>query len=219
MSGTDEPGRSRADLDPAPGSRTPTAEPPDVDVFRLLTVCTANRCRSPMAEVIAADMLAARRVAAVVNSSGLVEDGLPASPGSVRAAAHRGLNLANHLSRTLDIDDVRAADLIVTMERRHIVAVADLCLDAVSRTFTLRELADLARMVGPRAPDRSAASWIARAATMRTPTAVLSLSTDDDLADPMGGPRSGYRKAADQIEELLGVVFDALFPSGAPPPA
>lgn len=171
-----------------------------------------------MAEVIAASMLEARGIDAVVTSSGLLEEGLPASPGSVRAVAHRGLSLANHLSRALDVAELRDADLILTMERRHIVAVADLCLDVIGRTFTLRELADIATMVGPRSADRSIKSWIAGAADMRTPTAVLSLNIDDDLADPMGGPRRGYRRTADQIEELLGVVFEVLFPAVDPSP-
>lgn len=113
----------------------------------------------------------------------------------------------------MDARIVDDTDLIVTMERRHIVAVGEQCLDAISRTFTLLELADLAAMVGPRRSDQEVASWIAAADGMRAPTSVLSFNVDDDLEDPMGGPRSAFRVAADRIEDRLQVIFDALFPS------
>ena len=67
-------------------------------MFRLLVVCTANRCRSPMAEVIAADLLAQPGVDAAVASCGAMEAGRAASPGAVRAMAARGLDLSTHLS-------------------------------------------------------------------------------------------------------------------------
>jgi len=180
--------------------------------FQLLTVCTANQCRSPMAEVLSKSHLAERGIDAEVGSCGLIEGGVPASSGAVRAVAKHGLDLRSHRSRTMDLDTVVGSDLIITMERRHLAAVAEICLDAVNRTFTLLELADLAVTIGQRDRDRSVAAWIADAAAMRTPTAVLSQNTDDDLADPMGGPRSAYRRTAEHINERLGVIFEALFP-------
>ena len=146
-------------------------------VFRLLFVCTANQCRSPMAEVIAADMLASRGVDAAVASCGVMEGGSPASAGAVRAVARRGLDLSGHVSHQLDSHTVDAADLIITMERRHIASVAELSIDAVRRTFTLPELADLAVVVGPRRPGATIATWIREADAMRIPESVMSVST------------------------------------------
>lgn len=182
-------------------------------MFHLLTVCTANQCRSPMTEVLAADQLARRRVPAEVTSRGLVSDGVPASPDAARAVSRFGLDLSEHRSRVVDPAVVEDADLILTMERRHIVAIAEMSVDAVDRTFTLPELADLAIVVGPRTSGRSVAQWIADAAGMRWPTSVLSANTDDDLRDPMGGPAKEFRRTAGQIERLLDVVLDALFPA------
>lgn len=187
--------------------------PPDDGVFRLMFVCTANQCRSPMAEVLTAEQLEQRGVDAEVVSCGVMQGGVRASAGAVRAMARRGLDLSRHLSEQMDSDTVAVADLIVTMERRHIASVAELDVPAVRRTFTLLELADLAAMVGTRRADRSVASWIAEADAMRLPEAVITANSDSDIADPMGGPNRAYRRTAEQIDELLLTVLDALFPS------
>jgi len=180
--------------------------------FRLLTVCTANQCRSPMAEGIAARMLASRGIDADVSSCGLLDGGTSAASGAIRAMAHRGVDLSHHLSRTIDADLVGGSDLVITMERRQIVAVGEVDLEAVQRTFTLLELADLVGMVGRRLPDQPVAAWVARAAAMRTPTAVLSVNVDDDLPDPMGGSRRAFRLTAERIEDRMRVILDSLFP-------
>jgi protein-tyrosine phosphatase len=181
-------------------------------VFRLLVVCTANQCRSPMGQVMAAELLDRRGVDAVVASCGVMEGGSPASRGSVRAMSRRGLDLSTHVSQQMDSDTVGAADLILTMERRHIASVAELSIEAVRRTFTLKELADLAVVVGPRPPTTTVGSWIASADRMRRPEAVMTASTEDDVRDPMGGPSRAYRAASAEIDQLLRTVLDAVFP-------
>lgn len=189
-----------------------TNRPPDDGVFRLMFVCTANRCRSPMAQLLATEFLDRRGVDSVVVSCGVMEGGSAASPGAVRAMARRGLNLSTHLSHQMDSHTVEAATLILTMERRHLASVAELSMPAVERAFTLSELGDLAAIVGPRRDGVSVRAWIAQANAMRLPTSVLTMSSDSDIEDPMGGPSRGYRKTADQIDELIGLVLGSLFP-------
>lgn len=184
-------------------------------VLRVLFVCTANQCRSPMAEVLAVALLAERGVDSAVASCGTMEGGAPASKGAVAAMSRRGLDLDNHVSHQMDADTVAAADLILTMERRHIAAVADLSLDAVHRTFTLMELAELAVVVGPRRPDQPIDVWIAEANAMRMPEAIMAAGYESDVADPMGGPGRAYRRTAEQIKQLLITVLDAIYPSPA----
>jgi len=183
--------------------------------FRLLVVCTANRCRSPMAERLAADQLRRRGVDAEVRSSGTMEGGVPATDGARRALARRGLDLSEHTSRQLDADTIEVADLIVTMERRHLGAVAELSIEAVRRSFPLKELAALAAATGTRPPAVPVSEWIARADRMRHPSSVLSVSTSDDVQDPMGGSRRDYRRTADELDDLLDQVFSRLFPAPA----
>lgn len=183
-----------------------------MSVFRLLCMCTANRCRSPMAEAIATTLLAARGVDAVVVSAGVLESGRPATSGAVATMKRRGVDLRSHRSHHLDVDTVRAADLILTMERRHLTTVAELDVDAVTRAFPLRELAELAPLVGWRSGHVSVAEWVRRANATRAPGAVLSAAADHDVADPMGGPSRAYRRTADELEQLLDEVFSFMFP-------
>lgn len=72
-------------------------------------LCTANQCRSPMAEVLLRDRLAAAGVDAVVRSAGDLPGGAHASPGSVKAMAARGLDLRVHVSQTLTLQLVQSA--------------------------------------------------------------------------------------------------------------
>ena len=181
--------------------------------FRLLLMCTANQCRSPMAEQFAVQHLQERHVDAEVLSCGVLEGGVPASRGSVKALARRGIDLSAHRSRRVNAETLQQADLILTMERRHLRSVAELQFDALDRAFTLRELAHLAAVIGPRPVTLPPSQWIARASSMRLPGTVLTVSTDDDISDPMGGSRRDYRRAADEIDEAVERVLSALFPS------
>jgi protein-tyrosine phosphatase len=167
-----------------------------------------------MAEAIAREMLAQRGVDAEVVSAGQLESGIPATSGAIQCMSRRGIDLSTHLSHQLDVDTVRAADLILTMERRHLTSIAALDVAAVPRAFPVKELAELAPIVGRRAPDVSVQEWVRRAHAMRAPGSVLAATTDDDVADPMGGPGRAYRRTADELDELLRRIFDSLFPSG-----
>ena len=180
--------------------------------FRLLCVCTANRCRSPMAEVLAAQLFSARGIDADVVSAGVLESGVPATHDAVRTMRRRDLDLSAHRSHQLDADTVAAADLILTMERRHLTTIADLDVRAIERSFPLRELAELAPMVGARHDGVPVQEWIRRASATRPHGSVLTANTQLDVADPMGGTSRAYRKTADEIEGLLTTVTSYLFP-------
>jgi protein-tyrosine phosphatase len=196
----------------------PTAPDPDGRPVRLLFMCTANQCRSPMAEVIAVRQLAERGVVAQVASCGVLEGGMPAAAGAVRAVAGRDMDLSGHVSRIATPELLGHADLIVTMERHHLVEIARLDMELVGRSFTLRELARAASLVGPRRPDEPAPAWVARAAAARDPAAVLTQGTADDVADPMGRSRRAFRRTAEELEELIADVLWQLFPRWADGP-
>jgi protein-tyrosine phosphatase len=162
----------------------------------VLVVCTANRCRSPMAEAL----LRRRLPTLDVTSAGLLEAGHPASGGSVRALAARGVDLGEHRSRQLDADAVMDADLVIAMARSHLrdVVVAD--PSAFGRTFTLRELVRRGEVVGPA---RSFAGWLALVGEGRRTGDLLGDDPNDDIADPIGGPDVDYERTAAQIEDLV----------------
>lgn len=87
---------------------------------RLLFVCTANICRSPMAEALASLSARQRGISVEVASAGThALEGQPAAPNSVKVIRELGGDLGTHASRPVDDALVAWADRILVMEMRH----------------------------------------------------------------------------------------------------
>lgn len=108
-------------------------------VLRVLFVCTGNTCRSPLA---AAALLAAlgpdRERVDVLSAGTAAWEGQPATAESVEVAASAGIDLSGHRSRRISPALVRAADLVVVMERGHENGVRALGADP-DRTHVISE--------------------------------------------------------------------------------
>ena len=179
--------------------------------LRILMVCTANQCRSPLAEVIARRDLAARGVDAVVVSAGLLAGGRPAAKGSRKVAKELGLDLSDHVSRTFDTDTVEAADVIITMGASHVLELSTRVPSCTERTLTLRELARFVSTEGRRGPlDRAAVVDEVHRATDRPLAALLEGGLD--VEDPIGMPTARFRRTGQELTELIGTVLDVWFP-------
>lgn len=90
------------------------------DPHRLLMVCTANICRSPMAEALARRYADERRQFIEVRSCGThAIAGQEASGNAVKAVRELGADLAQHRSQALSSELVAWADRILVMEMRH----------------------------------------------------------------------------------------------------
>ncbi|MBF4457413.1 MULTISPECIES: arsenate reductase/protein-tyrosine-phosphatase family protein [unclassified Pseudoclavibacter] len=116
--------------------------------FRILTVCTGNICRSPLAEQLLRDGL--RDLPGVtVESAGtgaLVGSGMPQQ--ALALAAQYGVTDAEaHISRQLTEDIARGAGLVLALSRDHRQRIVELAPSVVRRTFTLREFAHIASQV------------------------------------------------------------------------
>jgi protein-tyrosine-phosphatase len=110
--------------------------------MNILLVCSGNTCRSPLAVAILADKLtgAPDLGATIVQSAGIAAwDGTPASEGSYLVALERGLDLSGHRARMLTADQVRDADLILTMSETQARRVAE--LGGEQKVYTLSEYA------------------------------------------------------------------------------
>jgi len=178
----------------------------------VLCVCTANMCRSPLLEVLLGSALRARGVDAHVHSAGTMADGRGAVPEMVDLAAERGLDLRAHVGRRLDPDLVRGADLVLPLAREHLREVVVTSPEAFSRTFTPKELVRRASAAAPRRPDEELAAYLARLHEGRTAQELLRSDPADDVADPIGGPRSGYARTATELDGLTASIAVLLAP-------
>jgi protein-tyrosine phosphatase len=185
--------------------------PPYTRPIDILVLCTANQCRSPMAEALLQARLAALGVDASVTSAGELPGDVHASPGSVRAMAARGLDLRSHRSTTVTPAAVAGAGLVIAMGRRHLRNAVALAPDAFPRTFTLKELVRRGEAVGPRRPGQTLASWLADVHDGRAASSLLGDDPRDDVADPIGGPQRLYDATAEEISQLIDRVVDLAF--------
>jgi protein-tyrosine phosphatase len=173
---------------------------------RILFICTANICRSPMAAALLSRRLGELGVAADILTAGLLEPDRPVSAGAMRVLAARRLDVSGHRSRRLDADLVRSATLVVGMERRHVRDAVVLAPEAWPRTFTLRELLRRAAAIGPRTAepfDR----WLARVHLGRSSQDSFGPS-DDDVEDPYGRSDDAFRLTAAELDDLLADFVD-----------
>ena len=111
----------------------------------ILFVCTANRYRSPFAEVIFKKQLEDDDLAAAwqVNSAGTwTKDGFPAISHAVEKAREIGLNLEGHRSVEINKEIIAKHNLIVVMENGHQEALRAEFPDASKRIFMLSEIVD-----------------------------------------------------------------------------
>lgn len=113
-------------------------------MLHILIVCTGNTCRSPMAEVLLRDKIERENLSSqiAVSSAGVaVWNEGSASIGAQAVMGRRGINMTSHNSRRLLIEDIVAADLLLTMTIGHQAAVLSLMPQAIDKVFTLAEFA------------------------------------------------------------------------------
>jgi protein-tyrosine phosphatase len=189
--------------------------PATIPAPTILFICTANQCRSPMAEALATTWVQQHGVVAGISSAGVLPGDVPVQPGAVRARRRRGIDWSAHRSRQISPAYLEWAQLIVTMERTHLMHLAEISPAVVDRSFPLRELDALVALVGPRRSDESLLAWSHRASAARLPGAVVHYGTDDDVADPMGKGNRAFRRTAEELEALIGRVLTAALPPGS----
>ena len=107
---------------------------------RILVVCTANICRSPLAELHLREVLTSGPYASArITSAGVRGLEGEAMCATARQALddpeHGGRHIAREVSRDL-VDD---ADLVLTMEKEQRGAIARLAPGQQGKVFTLRE--------------------------------------------------------------------------------
>ena len=173
----------------------------------ILVVCTANRARSPMAELMLAATFAHDRTDVEVRSAGTrAEEGEHVTRHTLQLLEGRGIEAAAFRSQPLTAELVAWADVVLCAERAHRADVVRLVPRAHRKTFTLAQSARLLAVAD--VPRGASAAQLADA--LASARGVVPQSTDDDIADPAGGTTTDYERAADRIAAAVRALGEAL---------
>lgn len=180
--------------------------------MHVLFVCTANQCRSPIAQAL---FEAQRLDKITATSAGLLPGGRPMPRDGVVRLAERGIDLSGHVSVELTDNAVAGADLIIGMSRRHVRTVVADHTNTRRRCFTLKDFVRRAEHLGPTS---GLEALLAALDTGRPTRALLGRDDADDVTDPMGRPGrvwdSVIAELSDQTARLSRIL--AALPIRAP---
>jgi protein-tyrosine phosphatase len=110
----------------------------------ILVVCTANICRSPVAEVLLRSRLAAAGLADwTVSSAGTwAEKNHTAAPFSIALMAERGLDIRPHRSQSVTEALMQQADLLLCLETGHVKTLRAAYPAHRHKIYTVRQMVD-----------------------------------------------------------------------------
>ncbi len=171
--------------------RATRPEPPrHANKRSILLVCTANICRSPMAEAVLRKQLALGGLDFEVGSAATHPYmlGMPPFPLAVATAKRRGYDITGIVARRVDRDDFARFDVILGMSRGNVESLKAMSPWQYRRKIRL--LTDYADEYRRR-----------------------------DIPDPYGGPASSFELALDMIEEACSGVARSLHSLIARPPS
>ena len=152
--------------------------------FRIVTVCTGNICRSPMAEYAlrqAAAEAGLRQQVSVesVGTSGW-EVGNPVDPRAGQLLRSHGIDPSAHRARAMDQEILTRSDLILALDHDHVEPIRRLLAEAGDDPERVRMLRSFDPAVGE----------------------------DDGIRDPWYGDESDFDLAWDQIRGAVDGILD-----------
>ncbi len=168
---------------------------------RILFVCTANICRSPTAEYLARHRFGSDVFH--VRSAGFMAADKSCPDELQRVLAGRGVSVADHRSYKLDVDTLTAADLILTMESRHVLDATVLDRRSLRKIIPLKEAAREIRK------GETIDAFLERINATRDPHKYLS-AVELDVADPYKKRLKAYEKAVEEIDGLVSTLLSRL---------
>lgn len=187
------------------------------DTFSILTVCSGNICRSPLAEQLLRAGLAPWPQVSV-SSAGTVGLTGESMPGQAAALSRQyGGDPSAHVARELTAQHLADADLVFAMSREHRRAIVELSPRAIRYTFTIREFARLISDITDADLDDAAelpladsaarfATLVELAASMRGAVPPAASPDDDDVVDPYRRSDETYAESARQLVPAINAV-------------
>jgi protein-tyrosine phosphatase len=189
--------------------------------FCVLIVCTGNLCRSPMAQAALRSGLDARlppadaRLLQVTSAGVRAPQDAPLERNTSRVLAERGIPIDGFFSRRLELTMVENAGLVLTASRTQRLFIGQEMPEAYSRTYTLREFADLLQEVDPAQlpadPVQRAAQVVTLARQIRGVRAPLP-AEQIDIDDPIGQRLPSFRRCLDSVLAAVTPIVAVLAP-------
>ncbi len=167
--------------------------------LRILFVCTANICRSPTAELLARYRFGEDD--ALFRSAGFMRSDKEMPDDLQEVLRENRIDGSPHRSNRIDADTMNAADLILTMEGRHIQELTVEHPPALAHALPLREAAD-------RMHNGQSLEGLLGQLEDRDPREYLSTKWDVD--DPYKRGKKRYRKMLGEVDKLLDQVVAPL---------
>ena len=174
---------------------------------RVLFVCTANQCRSPIAEHMMRAAIDRLGLNLSVGSAGTeAVNGLHMHPRAAQVLDEHGVAVGPWQTTAVDLDLVKQSDLILCAAAEHRRAIVTLSPAALRRTFTILEFARLAPHLGGLDADdpdfRAALPPHVAAARSKVQPRV----DGDDVADPIGQRMGVFRSTGDLIARAVAAM-------------
>jgi len=181
-----------------------------VNERHVLVVCTANVCRSPVAERLLQREWAAAGIPVRVQSAGSLGGRNNVHGYTVEAARFARIDLTDHRSRPLTTEMIatEGADLVIGMAREHLRAAISLEPSCWPRAFTMRELV---RRTGELpTPPADWDDWLAACHDGRHMGDLMVPEPTDDLPDPYGRPLSDHIMMVQEVAGASALIATAL---------
>ncbi|WP_368498765.1 low molecular weight phosphatase family protein [Herbiconiux sp. A18JL235] len=197
-----------------------------MDSIRVLTVCSGNICRSPLAQLMISSRLSGLDSFVVTSAGTVARDGDPMPDPAQELAIEYGVDPTTHRATYLTESIVSDSDLILAMSRSHRSQIVRYDPRKISRTFTLREFARLSGRVGDEevravatAPDvRGRFEAVMARLVAEKAGAMPAIPDEDDVVDPYRKDRATYVRSgleiAPAVEEVARVLRLAAYPLG-----
>lgn len=198
-----------------------------VDTFSVVVVCTANICRSPIAERLLRHSLdneawrLQSHVPISVTSAGTQATDRPLPADTIAELVRLGLPSGQRTPVLLDAAVLAKADLVLGLTRDHRRAAVRIAPRLTTRAFTLVEYARILNFITTErasslpAYDPLAAAGFLRevtglAARLRGSMTPIADASELDIEDPFNRGTAVYRRVADRIAVSTTAIVDSL---------